>query len=656
MTNLINKKQLRIVGSVLALAIGISGCIIDDNTRSQTRLKTELPAESTTPDLSSIQFSSKTALLPNSWQESDMIKIFGLGIGVHIPIEIFGGEYSINGGQFTSAAGTVKNRDEIVVRVTSSAEFNQSTSAQLALGDNGEYSSEFVVTTSTQTTSVNAFNIAEKTKLTPSTDEVPQFAVSDAITPEGFNVPVAAYVESGMISIDGGDYVAADTIVKIAPGQSLQVKTPELSKDMGAIAHVVVHVGNQQAIFSARNQIEAFYGINFNQIIEDYANGDFTAQIDGKNTDVVAAVDALDSKWVRGFAQQFDLMELEPNSNKRLNAEADLKALKALKARGHKVAFNMKWDFNTNDPQTGRVRAYPDGNGGTKPFPTAGTAEMDLFLAHTRTMLEHMWDSIDLIVVGNEPFIEVPDEYRPGGNAPGLADFYITMAEFVMDYKTEQNSQTPVYIGAFNNLQHSNNWRNEQSTKLLEYARDTAGIAGVDVHIHHSTYDEIKQVMDYVTQDINLGNKNIITTEFSFMRKWKNHTKDQLNANFATKYGYNSDMLVHEYLSQLIQVDGATSKAQWDDFVTMNAWYADNQDYLDASYKVFNSYPQFAAGFYAFRQTIGTQFDQSTDPWILNGIYVNRTVKLTDGDKLQLNYNFHNDFNKLRCSFSDPDC
>ena len=68
--------------------------------------------------------------------------------GINIPanMSIAGGEYSVNGGAFTSAAGTVTNLQSIVVRVTAAASSGGTAQATLTVGS---VAATFAVTTST---------------------------------------------------------------------------------------------------------------------------------------------------------------------------------------------------------------------------------------------------------------------------------------------------------------------------------------------------------------------------------------------------------------------------------------------------------------------------------------------------------------------------
>jgi hypothetical protein len=87
-------------------------------------------AADTTPD--AFPFTNQTDVPLNTLIISNAITV--AGINSPSPISITGGEYSINGGAYTAAAGTVNNNDTVRVRQTSSASFNTTTDATLTIG------------------------------------------------------------------------------------------------------------------------------------------------------------------------------------------------------------------------------------------------------------------------------------------------------------------------------------------------------------------------------------------------------------------------------------------------------------------------------------------------------------------------------------------
>ena len=99
---------------------------------------------STTPNY--FYFGSKYGVPRSSVQASDNITV--TGIGVTVAISISGGEYSIDGGAFTANPGTIANGQSVVVRLTSSANYETRLTATLTVGG---VSGNFDVTTMAQT-------------------------------------------------------------------------------------------------------------------------------------------------------------------------------------------------------------------------------------------------------------------------------------------------------------------------------------------------------------------------------------------------------------------------------------------------------------------------------------------------------------------------
>jgi hypothetical protein len=97
-------------------------------------------APDTTPD--AFTFTAVTGIAPKSLQTSNSVSISG--INAPAPSSIVGGSYSVNGGAFTTAAGSIHEGDTIAVQGTASASFSATTSVTLTVGG---INSTFDVTT-----------------------------------------------------------------------------------------------------------------------------------------------------------------------------------------------------------------------------------------------------------------------------------------------------------------------------------------------------------------------------------------------------------------------------------------------------------------------------------------------------------------------------
>jgi surface protein len=100
-------------------------------------------SEDTTPE--ALSFTTQEDLETNTTVTSNVIIISG--INTTAALSITDGEYSINGGDFTLADGTINNGDSLQLRMTTSSEFDTSTSTTIILGSE---SSTFSATTREQ--------------------------------------------------------------------------------------------------------------------------------------------------------------------------------------------------------------------------------------------------------------------------------------------------------------------------------------------------------------------------------------------------------------------------------------------------------------------------------------------------------------------------
>ncbi|MCK5002439.1 MAG: dockerin type I repeat-containing protein [Gammaproteobacteria bacterium] len=103
-------------------------------------------AASNTDDDATFSFIDQTNVAFDTLFTSNNVVISGLLSSINISINA--GEYSINGGAYTSTAGTINNADDVTVRVTSSGIGSTPVNAVLTIGD---VSDTFTVTTELDT-------------------------------------------------------------------------------------------------------------------------------------------------------------------------------------------------------------------------------------------------------------------------------------------------------------------------------------------------------------------------------------------------------------------------------------------------------------------------------------------------------------------------
>jgi hypothetical protein len=150
---------------------------------------------------------------PSSAQVSNSIIVSNTDVPSPISISA-GGQYSINGGPFTSVAGVVSPGAQVTVELTAASGYSTSSSAVLSIGG---VSSAFTVTTGAQPVLQGSF--APVTGAAPSSIQT-----SNAITVTGTTIPAPISVTSGSTySINGGPFTSASGTVQ--PGDQVVVQT-----------------------------------------------------------------------------------------------------------------------------------------------------------------------------------------------------------------------------------------------------------------------------------------------------------------------------------------------------------------------------------------------------------------------------------------------
>ena len=174
------------------------------------------------------------------------------GINTDTPMSISGGEYSVDGGPFTSAPGTVNQNQNIQLRVNSSGTPATSTTATITIGD---VSVPFTVTTEALDIEPTPFQFTAAADVALETEYT-----SNDVEIQGINSPAFISISGGVYSIDDGAYT--DTAGEIHSGQYVRVRqvsadTPQTS------TYATLTVGTLDATYrvttrAAAQSVESF--------------------------------------------------------------------------------------------------------------------------------------------------------------------------------------------------------------------------------------------------------------------------------------------------------------------------------------------------------------------------------------------------------------
>jgi hypothetical protein len=218
----------------------------NDNTATSTTLTIGgVPATftSTTGDgtPNAFSFTSQNGVQPGSIVTSNSVTVAGMTLPA--AISVVGGAYSINGGAFTAAAGTVSNGQTVQVQHTASAAFSTTTTTTLTIGGvSGTFSSATVAADSMP----DAFTFVDQTNVAKGV-----VVTSAAITVSGINTPANIGVSGAAgstYSINGGAFTAVAGTV--SNGQTVQVRHTSSANDSTA-TNTVLTIGGVSDTFTS---------------------------------------------------------------------------------------------------------------------------------------------------------------------------------------------------------------------------------------------------------------------------------------------------------------------------------------------------------------------------------------------------------------------
>jgi hypothetical protein len=173
-----------------------------------------IPAD-TTPD--PFSFTPRTMAQPSTTFPSNAITITGINSAA--PISITSGNYSINGGAFTSAPGSINNGDTLQLQGTSSAITDGSGVVNVTANVGGVMGNYSITT---RDTTPNPFSFPNSNVLNSVCGVTGPGTSSATVTITGVDSPAPITVTAGTYSVNGGPFVASGGT--ILSGQTLQLR------------------------------------------------------------------------------------------------------------------------------------------------------------------------------------------------------------------------------------------------------------------------------------------------------------------------------------------------------------------------------------------------------------------------------------------------
>ena len=205
---------------------------------------TGIAPDDTLPD--SFSFASENDVNIGELILSDIVTISG--IDVVVDVSVSGGDYSIDGGSFTSADGSISVGQSLQLRHISSSERGGTVSTTITVGDYSTVFQSSTVADSIDTTP-DDFAFTTQTSVT-----VSSLIVSESIKITGLGAPALLSVSNGEYSTDAGaSYSTADST--ISTGASVQVRHPS-SAEYGASTVTTLTIGGVEGYFESITEAE----------------------------------------------------------------------------------------------------------------------------------------------------------------------------------------------------------------------------------------------------------------------------------------------------------------------------------------------------------------------------------------------------------------
>ena len=310
----------------------------------------------------------------------------------------------------------------------------------------------------------------------------------------------------------------------------------------------------------------------------------------------------LGATWVRGFFAMPDAEHGDPAEKPAVKAILDAAG------RGYGTVLSLKFPYFH------------------KPLPAPGTPQMEAELRRLEAVLRAVMGKVDILVIGNEPFIES----RKQDHDDRINVFYEALASRAIQHRDAHPGKTQLYMGSLNHLERPD-WRTPATERWMRFVRSTPAIAGTDIHPHLPEPGADRFYLDYVLPHLRPDQK-FLATEFSLVLLYKQHLRDPVAAEFAQRHHVRPGTPVWQVIKQALK--NPFPQQKWDDFLNAHPWFADHRRYMTEQMGRFRGTGKLAVATYGIGQDAamsGDDFGPDSTPWLLNSLFCQKTVQRDGG-------------------------
>lgn len=281
--------------------------------------------------------------------------------------------------------------------------------------------------------------------------------------------------------------------------------------------------------------------------------------------------------------------------------DPDIETLRLLNQMGVNLVVSLRWNF---------VGIF--GNKERTNVPPSGSSRETSLYEYATNLLDAIDDPVEVVVLGNEPIWETPDEDVRGKDSPLMTFTRGLKDHLVRDYTA---GDPRFLVGSFNRLYDDSvqNRYGQFYGQLFDMARNDDDIDGIDLHVHYARLDQVETMLATARNEVPDG--TITTTEFSPMWRYTRYTDDPIASfeggrEFLDRYGFPDDMTVRGYFE--LAKDDPRPRSEMGKFMETMPWY--NVNFVDDMYDLLTSYGA-EVGTFGFLQDIGIRNAEWGEDW-----------------------------------------
>ncbi|MFS2109277.1 hypothetical protein ACCC88_06305 [Sphingomonas sp. Sphisp140] len=281
---------------------------------------------------------------------------------------------------------------------------------------------------------------------------------------------------------------------------------------------------------------------------------------------------------------------------------------------------------------------------GTIP-PQLGSDAWRKEVARLDAVLALVTGKVDVLVIGNDPFLEVPEKNRD----ESFNAYYEAVARQVIAHRAKNCAaacKTRLYMGALVRLEMPAE-RSKAVERWMGFVKATPEIDGVAIQTHVGEVDESKAYLKYILPRLRPEQKFVVT-DFSLVKAWEQNMRGEIPRAFADKYGAPRNAQNWQIVKASLETP--FSKAQWDEFLSQSPWLESRKHFVANQMQVFRDTGRLAVATIAFTQGAAPadKLSPGAAAWQLNSVVVRRSAKRNPDGSAAFNYAWIDDFKALQ--------